>query len=164
MAVWTRPTGRGARIQVGATVEAMAGNKTTLTDVDPFAFVAAVEPAARRADAETLLGFMSRVTGWEPRMWGPSIIGYGRYRYTYGDGRTGESLATGFSPRKANTVLYIVAGYDDLTKELAALGKHRIGKSCLYVNRLSDINLAVLEQIIRSGLETLRARYEVTSA
>jgi hypothetical protein len=97
-------------------------------------------------------------------MWGPSIIGYGSYRYRYDSGREGEAPATGFSPRKANLVLYVVSGYDDLAEELAALGKHRLGKSCLYINRLADVDLQVLERIVQRGVATLRDRYEVTSS
>jgi hypothetical protein len=137
-------------------------NKTQPTDVDPRAVVAAVEHPVRRADAEVLLDLMHRVTGWQPRMWGPSIIGYGSYRYRYDSGREGEAPATGFSPRKANLVLYVVSGYDDLAEELAALGKYRLGKSCLYINRLADVDLQVLERIVQRGLATLCDSYEVT--
>lgn len=140
----------------------MSENKTRPTDVDPRAFVAAIEHPARRADAEVLLDLFGRVTGWQPRMWGPTIIGYGSYRYRYDSGREGESAATGFSPRKANIVLYVVPGYDDLGGELATLGKHRIGKSCLYVNRLADVDLTTLERIVEQGLNTLRTQYEVS--
>jgi hypothetical protein len=142
----------------------MAENTTKPTDLDPRAFIATVEHAGRRADAEVLLDLMQRVTGWQPRMWGPSIIGYGSYRYQLANGRHETSLATGFSPRKANTVLYVLSGYDDLGDELAALGKHRTGSSCLYVNRLADIDLDVLERIVRLGLDTLRSRHEVDAS
>ncbi len=137
-------------------------NKTTRSDVDPRAFVAAIEHPVRRADAEVLLDLFDRVTGWRPRMWGPTIIGYGSYRYRYDSGREGESAATGFSPRRANLVLYVVPGYDDLGDELALLGKHRTGTSCLYVNRLADVNLTTLERIVERGLNALRDRYDVS--
>ena len=142
----------------------MSENKTQPTDVDPRAFVAAIEHPARRADAEVLLDLLHDVTGWQPRMWGPSIIGYGTYRYQYESGRRGESLATGFSPRKANLVLYVITGYDDLGEELAALGKHRLGKSCLYVNRLADVDLDVLKRIVTLGVDSLRTRYDVSAS
>lgn len=141
----------------------MAESRTQPTNVEPWSFVASVEHPGRRADAETLLAVMGDVTGWEPRMWGPSIVGFGRYRYRLANGKDAESLATGFSPRKANMVLYVVAGYDDLGDELTALGRHRVGKSCLYVNRLSDIDLDVLRRIIIRGIDQLRTRHEVTA-
>jgi len=141
----------------------VAENKTQPTGVEPRSFVASVEHPGRRADAETLLAVMGDATGWEPRMWGPSIVGFGRYRYRLANGKEAESLATGFSPRKANMVLYVVAGYDDLADELTALGRHRVGKSCLYVNRLSDIDLDVLRRVIVRGIDQLRTRYEVTA-
>ncbi len=136
-------------------------NKTTVTDVDPVEFVAAVEHPARRADAEVLLDLMRRVTDCEPRMWGPSIVGFGRYRYRYESGREGEFMLTGFSPRKANLVVYVLPGYDDIADDLARLGKHRIGKSCLYINKLADIDLTVLEQIVSDGVARMRESYEI---
>lgn len=142
----------------------MAENKTKPTAVDPRAFIAAVEHPGRRADAEALLELMHDVTGWEPRMWGPSIVGYGRYCYRLANGKEADSLATGFSPRKANMVIYVVTGYEDLADELAALGRHRTGQSCLYVNRLSDLDLDVLRRIVGRGIDQLRAGYEVTAS
>lgn len=139
----------------------MSDNVTRPTTVDPAGFVANIGHDGRRADAETMLELMGRVTGWTPRMWGPSIIGYGRYRYRLANGKESESLATGFSPRAANLVVYIVPGYDELETELAALGRHRVGKSCLYVKRLADIDLDVLESIVRRGLDTLRQHHDV---
>jgi hypothetical protein len=94
-------------------------------------------------------------------MWGPTIIGYGQYHYTYGSGRAGEFLATGFSPRKANLSIYILPGYADFGAILSRLGKHTIGKSCLYVNKLADIDLDVLEELIRAGLDDLGTRWPV---
>jgi hypothetical protein len=138
----------------------MAENKTQVTDVDPAAFVAAVEHPTRRADAEVLLDLMTRITGCTPKMWGPSIIGFGRYHYRYESGREGDFMLTGFSPRKANLVLYVLPGYDDIGEQLADLGKHRIGKSCLYVNKLADVDLDVLERIIADGVERMRTTYE----
>ena len=122
----------------------MADNKTRPTEVDPHDFLDTVENPTRRSDAEVLLEMMKRVTGCEPRMWGPSIIGFGRYHYRYDSGREGDSMITGFSPRKANLVIYVMPGYEDRTEQLDALGKHRLGKSCLYVNRLADVDLSVL--------------------
>jgi hypothetical protein len=142
---------------------AVAENKTQITDVDPADFIASVDNPTRRADAETLLEIMERVTGFEPRMWGPSIIGFGRYHYRYGSGREGETMITGFSPRKANLVLYM-PGDGDLGDKLANLGKHKTGKSCLYVNKLADVDLGVLEQIIAEGVNEFRRTHETADS
>lgn len=124
-------------------------------------FIAAVDHPTRRADALTLAPLFEKITGWQPRMWGPTIIGYGRYQYVYASGRTGESLATGFSPRKASLSIYIMPGYQDYSSILARLGKHKIGKSCLYVNTLADIDLRVLEELIRAGLTDLAKMWPI---
>lgn len=136
--------------------------KTKETEIDPKDYVAAVEHKTRRADAEVLLDLFAKVTGKRPKMWGPSLIGYGKYHYKYDSGHEGDMLATGFSPRKANLVLYIMPGYEDLSDELSRLGKHKMGKSCLYVNKLADVDMDVLEEIIVRGWKTMHERYEVT--
>ncbi len=133
----------------------MAENKTAITPVDPRDFIEGVEHPTRKADALVLFDLYKRITGYEPRMWGPTIIGFGRYEYKYESGRTGESLAAGFSPRKANLSIYIVPGYQDYDEILARLGKYKIGKSCLYVNKLADVDMDVLEELIRTGLSDL---------
>ena len=138
----------------------MVENKTQPTDVDPADFIASVQHPTRRSDAETLLDMMTRVTGFQPRMWGETIIGFGRYHYKYDSGREGDYLLTGFSPRKANLVLYVMPGYDDVGDQLAELGKHKLGKSCLYVNKLADVDLEVLEQIVADGVAKMRHSYE----
>lgn len=138
----------------------MADNKTQVTDVDPMEFIAAVEHPTRRADAETLVDMLRRVTGCEPKMWGPSIVGFGRYHYRYESGREGDFLLTGFSPRRSNLVLYVLPGYDDLGDRLDELGKHRLGKSCLYINKLADVDLDVLERIVIDGVAEMRRNYE----
>ena len=138
----------------------MATNKTQPTEVDPAAYVASVEHPVRRSDAETLLDMMAKVTGYPAKMWGPSIIGFGRYHYRYDTGREGDFLITGFSPRKANLVVYVMPGYIDISQQLAELGKHRIGKSCLYINKLADVDLDVLEQIVADGVARMRRDYE----
>ena len=132
----------------------MAELKTQITDVDPLAFIAAVEPASKRADAEVLDAMFRRVTGEQPRMWGPAIIGYGSYHYRYASGHEGVACRAGFSPRKAKHSLYLMGGccapdMDGRRREqLARLGKHRSGASCLYINKLADVNLRVLEEMI----------------
>jgi len=139
---------------------AKAENKTKATKVKPADFVAAVEHKVRRSDAEQLLDFFSRVTGMTAKMWGPTLIGYGQYHYKYESGREGDMLITGFSPRKANLVFYIMPGYQDLSEKLERLGKHKLGKSCLYVNKLADIDMDVLEEIVRFGVDYVRETYE----
>jgi len=135
-------------------------NKTQPTEVDPAAYVAAVAHPVRRADAEALLEMMARITGYPPKMWGPSIVGFGRYHYRYDTGREGEFLITGFSPRKANLVVYVLPGYDDVGGQLDRLGKHRIGRSCLYINKLADIDVDVLAEIVADGVARMRENYE----
>lgn len=139
---------------------AKAENKTKPTSVKPQDFVEAVEHEGRREDARRMLEIFKETTGLAPRMWGPSLIGYGRYHYVYESGREGEFFMTGFSPRKSNLVLYIMPGYLDLTKKLEKLGKHKLGKSCLYINRLSDVDEQVLAEIIDYGVQYMRAKYE----
>ena len=141
----------------------MAENKTKPTAESVADFIAAVDHPVRRADAETLDAMFRRVTGWAPKMWGPSLIGYGKYDYTYDSGRTGEMLATGFSPRKANLVLYIMPGYAEYAPMLDRLGKHKLGKSCLYINKLADVDMDVVEEIVRAGLDDLAKRWPVMS-
>ena len=142
----------------------MSTNKTQPTGADVGAFLKAVEPAARAADAARLDTLFRSATGFEPQMWGPSIVGYGRYRYRYASGREGEFLATGFSPRKAALSIYILPGYTDFGRILARLGKHRTGKSCLYVNKLADIDTDALTDLTRAGLDDLGTRWPVLPA
>ena len=127
-------------------------NKTVPTEIDPADFVASVEHDVRRGDAEVLLELMERVSGCPPKMWGPSIVGYDEYHYVYDTGREGDFMKVGFSPRKANMVLYLLPGYDEAGEMLDRLGKHKIGKSCLYINKLADVDLAVLEELIVAAL------------
>lgn len=139
----------------------MAQNKTQETAIDPRDFIESVEHPTRKADALVLLDLFTRVSGYSAKMWGPSIIGFGRYHYTYDSGREGDFLATGFSPRKANMSIYIMPGYQDYGAIMERLGKHKLGKSCLYVNKLADIDLEVLEELIRAGLKDLHAIWPV---
>ena len=139
----------------------MAGNKTIATDADVGAFLGAVEPMRRREEGQRLDAIFRDVTGWAPRMWGPSIVGYGQYHYRYDSGREGDFLATGFSPRKAGPVIYILPGYADFSPILSRLGKHRLGKSCLYINRLDGVDEAALRELIRAGLDDLAGRWAI---
>jgi Domain of unknown function (DU1801) len=136
-------------------------NKTAPTDAAVSEFLAGVAHPTRRADAIRLDAIFREVTGWLPQMWGPSIIGYGAYDYRYESGREGEMCATGFSPRKTNLVLYIMPGYTDFKDILAGLGKHKLGKSCLYLGKLADVDEAALRALIRAGLDNLATRWPV---
>jgi hypothetical protein len=140
---------------------AKSPNKTIATEADVLAFLDAVEHPTRRADGLALDKLFRRVSGNSPRMWGPSLVGYGRYHYVYESGREGDFLATGFSPRKANLSIHIMPGYQDYGEMLGRLGKHKVGKSCLYVNKLDDIDLSVLEEIISAGLRDLEGIWPV---
>lgn len=135
------------------------GLKTRPNKADVRAFVAAVEDDQKRADAKVLLDMMKRVTGCKPVMWGPSIIGFGSYRYTNTTGREAEWCATGFSPRKTALTIYIMPGFSGLETLMDKLGKHKTGRSCLYIKRLSDVDQDVLEQIVASAYATIKERY-----
>lgn len=130
----------------------MAETKTRPTEVTPADFIAAVEPAGKRADAEVLDALFRRVTGEAPKMWGPSIVGYGSYHYRYASGHDGRAPRLGFSPRKARHSLYVLScGSEEENARFAPLlerlGKHRQSVACLYVNKLADIDLKVLEEM-----------------
>ena len=135
-------------------------NKTKQTTIAPEEFLASIEHQRRREDGFALLEFFNRATGLTPKMWGATIIGYGRYHYRYESGREGEFLITGFSPRKSALTIYILPGYHDMSEQRARLGKHKIGKSCLYINKLVDVDLEVLEEMVREGLNYMRANYQ----
>jgi len=135
----------------------MAENKTVETDGDVDAFLAAVRPDARRRDALTLRALMERVTGRPARLWGPSIVGFGRYHYRYPSGREGEMAAVGFSPRKAALTVYLVDGLEAHADALARLGPHSVGAACLYLRRLDDVDLGVLEEMVRRSYATVTA-------
>ncbi|PUB14200.1 DUF1801 domain-containing protein [Yoonia sediminilitoris] len=139
----------------------MAENKTHFNDASVAGFLQAVAHPVRRADALALDAMFRRVSGFEPRMFGPTIVGYGRYAYTYGSGYSGTCQATGFSPRKAHQVIYIMPGYQDFSHILKRLGKHKLGKSCLYINKLADVEMAVLEELVAAGLADLGKRWLV---
>lgn len=139
----------------------MVENKTQKTTIDVASFLAKIDHPTRHADALVLDTMFRKVTGWKPRMWGPTIVGYGSYDYTYDSGHSGTSLATGFSPRKSSLSIYILPGYTDFSDVLSRLGKHKIGKSCLYINKLADIDQAVLAELIRAGVADLGTRWPI---
>ena len=134
--------------------------KTKENDANVRAFIDQVEHETRRADSFKLLEMMQRLTDRPAVMWGSSIIGFGKYHYKYKSGREGEFFITGFSPRKTAMTVYIMPGYQDYSEMLDRLGKHKIGKSCLYINKLDDIDESVLEELITAGIAYMKANYQ----
>ena len=138
---------------------AMSQNKTRPNTTSVTSFLDSVEDEIQRQDSYTLLGIMKKITGEEPVMWGPSIIGFGSYHYKYDSGREGDMMLTGFSPRKQNLSVYIMAGFDKYEELLKDLGKHKTGKSCLYIKRLSEINTDVLTELIKASYNYYNHKY-----
>lgn len=130
----------------------MAKNKTTETTASVADFLAAVPDETRRKDGLQLVAWMQEASGYEPRLWGPSIIGFGSYHYKYASGHEGDMPLIGFSPRKDSQVLYLFQGFPEWEELLARLGKHKTSKACLYIKKLSDIDTAVLKQLITESL------------
>jgi hypothetical protein len=122
--------------------------KTRPTEADVAAFLARVEPAVRREDGKLVCELMRKVSGEEPQMWGPSIIGFGRHAYRYASGHSGETSRIGFSPRKGALVFYLWCDASEWESLLARLGKHTTGVGCLYIKKLADVDVAVLEELI----------------
>lgn len=137
----------------------MAENKTKPTKISVAAFILALTDPTRRADAKALVKLMQGVAGEKPKMWGPSIIGFGSYHYRYDSGREGDMPLIGFSPRKAATVLYNMIGFSDSAALLAKLGKHSTGKGCLYIRKLADVDQKVLQALAVKSVAGMRARY-----
>jgi Domain of unknown function (DU1801) len=143
----------------------MADNKTKPTKLSVAAFIGALADPARRADAKTLVKLMQSASQEKPKMWGPSIVGFGSYHYTYESGREGDMPLIGFSPRKSATVLYGLGIGDsseanDSRALLSKLGKHTAGKGCLYIKKLADVDENVLEAMIRKAVKSVAARRE----
>lgn len=132
----------------------MAENKTRPNEGSVADFLEQVEEPRRKEECWTLLGMMERITGELPRMWGDSIIGFGTYHYRYASGREGDWFRVGFSPRKQSLTIYVMGYLDSYSGLLEGLGKFRKGKGCLYVNSLEDIDMSVLESLIRSSVST----------
>jgi hypothetical protein len=137
----------------------MAELKTKPTAVSVADFLEAVPDAVRRADGKAVAALMERVTGKKPAMWGPTIVGFGSYHYKYDSGHEGDMCRIGFSPRKAELVLYVLDGAGDQSAQLARLGKHRHGKACLYIKKLADVDMAVLEELVRGAAARMDAAY-----
>src|SRR6187455_3536870 len=138
----------------------MAENKTKFTGASVEDYIASRANAQQRADCRELMVLLKKITGHSPKMWGPSIVGYGSYRYTYESGRTGEAPLTGFAIRGRELVVYLKAEGEEQRSLLSKLGKHKMGKSCLYFKRLADLNKSVLEQLVANSVADIRQRYQ----
>ncbi len=137
----------------------MAENKTKATQQSVTDYIAAIPEPARRADAEALLALMQKATGEEPKLWGPSIIGFGTYHYRYETGREGDMPVVGFSPRKPATVFYGLRAAPDVEEMLAKLGKHTTGKGCVYIKKLADVDQKVLVSLIKKSAAATRSKH-----
>lgn len=135
----------------------MAENKTKATTASVATFIAAIPDEVRRADAQALVKLMQAASGEKPKMWGPAIVGFGSQHYVYDSGREGDMPRVSFSPRKAATVVYSVLSGKGAAALLARLGKHSTGKGCLYIKRLSDVDIDVLRELIVAALTAKRA-------
>jgi Domain of unknown function (DU1801) len=136
----------------------MSDNKTKPTKVSVTAFIDAITNPARRADARAFVKLMQSAAGEKPKMWGPSIIGFGSYHYTYDSGREGDMPLVGFAPRQAATVLYNLTGFKGAEALLAKLGRHTTGKGCLYIKKLTDVDQQVLTALVVKSVAAMRAR------
>lgn len=134
-------------------------NKTQQTDASVEAYIAAIDDNARRTDCEEIMDLMSAISGESPRMWGASIVGFGKYHYKYDSGREGDFMRTGFSNRKNAITLYIMQGFGSYDDLMAKLGKYKTGRSCLYVKKLDDIDRDVLRKLIKSSLDYMNKTY-----
>jgi Domain of unknown function (DU1801) len=140
----------------------MAELKTKQSDASVHDFLESITNQQTRNDCQTIVQIMEKATNSEPKMWGAGIIGFGTYHYQYASGREDDWMRIGFSPRKQNIVLYIINGYLEYEELLSKLGKHSIGKSCLYIKKLSDINLPTLEKLIQASVQHMSEKYPIT--
>jgi hypothetical protein len=137
----------------------MAELKTKPTGKSPEDFLNSVEDEKKRTDSFAILKLMKEVTGAEPRMWGPSIIGFGDYHYKYKSGREADWFLAGFSPRKQNLTLYIMPGFKRYEELMKKLGNYKTGKSCLYINNLEDVDITTLKELVKQSVEYLQKKY-----
>lgn len=137
----------------------MTENKTKETDASVEAYLNEVQDEEKRRDCETVLQLMKEVTGTEPKMWGGGMVGFGSYHYKYPSGREGDWFLTGFAPRKRDLTIYVTAGFDRYEALMSELGKFKIGKSCLFVKRLSDVDLTVLRKLISESVNHMKQTY-----
>ena len=133
----------------------MAELKTRPETTSAAEFIASIADDDRRGDCEAIAALMQEVTGAPPVMWGSSIVGFGRYHYRYDSGREGDWMLVGFSPRKKDITLYLMAGFDRFPELMQQLGPHRTGKSCLYLKKLDDVDRAVLRDLVRSSVDAM---------
>jgi len=137
----------------------MAGTKTKPTSMSVAAFLNAIDDKERRRDCKKVAAMMRAATGKRAKMWGASIVGFGRYHYKYASGREGEFMITGFSPRAQSLTLYIMPGFKQFGPLMKKLGKYKTGKSCLYIKRLSDVDEGVLQRLIEGSVRHMRKKY-----
>lgn len=137
----------------------MADLKTKKTGASVAAFLKTIEDPDQRRDAKAVAALMKELTGAKAKLWGPGIVGFGTYHYTYASGRSGEWFRVGFAPRKKNLTLYIMDGFSARAKLLKKLGPHKTGKSCLYIKRLSDVDGDALRALIEASLAHLAKKY-----
>lgn len=137
----------------------MAELKTKPTDTSVAAFLDKAADPKLRADCDVIISLMEKIAGEKPKMWGPGIVGFGSYHYKYESGREGDMCVTGFSPRKPAITLYVMAGSEGQAALLEKLGKYKVSKGCLYIKKLADIDLQVLENIIANGVHHIRNKY-----
>lgn len=139
----------------------MAKNKTTLTEIDVFDFINSyVHNEQQKADSLQLIQLLSKWSGFEPKMWGPTIIGFGSYHYTYASGHEGDAPMLAFSPRKPQFSFYIYSNTDKTNQLLKSFGKFKMGKACIYVKKLADIDISVLKEICKETIAYLKEHYE----
>lgn len=137
----------------------MAENKTKESNASVATYLAAIADDTRRRDCEALTQMMARVTKHAPKMWGASIVGFGKYHYRYESGREGNSCLTGFSSRARDITVYLMASSDAQKQLLAKLGKHKMGKACLYIHRMEDVEATILEQLVAASVSEIQRRY-----
>ena len=138
----------------------MAETKTKATEESVEEFLAAIKDDGRRKDCLAIMKLLEETTGYKAKMWGTSIVGFGTYHYKYASGREGDWPLTGFSPRKQNLTLYIMAGFDKYAELMQKLGKHSAAKSCIYIKRLDDIHLPTLKKLVRESVKQLKKRHQ----
>ena len=137
----------------------MAKNKTVTNNEDVETFLSKIENNQKRIDAFELLELMRGITKERPKMWGKSIVGFGEYHYVYESGREGDMFITGFSPRKQDITIYIMTGFGKYKQKLIKLGKHRIGKSCLYIKKLENVDKGILKELITDSMHRMINKY-----
>jgi len=136
----------------------MAELKTKLNDASVVKFINSIKDESNRNDCFVIMKLMQKITKSEPKMWGSSIVGFGNYHYKYASGREGDWFLTGFSPRKQNLTLYIIAGFDHYDELMTKLGKYKTSKSCLYIKSLKDIDQKVLKEMITLSVKKMKSK------